>query len=81
MQDEVEWEVIVEDGKKEYEVYLGIEDEEWDCTCGAKDMPLCAYPVPVAIAKKNKTLKTRRRPNSDQGMLVFVLFFSVVMMG
>ena len=55
-QDEVEWEVIVEDGKKEYEVYLGIEDEEWDCTCGAKNMP-CVHICAIAIAKKNNTLK------------------------
>lgn len=55
-QDEAELEAIVQDGKKEYEVYIGIENEEWDCGCSAKRKP-CVHICAVAFAYQEKTFK------------------------
>ena len=54
--EEDEWEAIVVSENKEYEVYLGLQDEEWDCDCHSKE-EVCLHICAVAIAYKNNTLK------------------------
>ena len=42
-QDEKELELIVVHKKIEYEVYIGLEDEEWDCSCSSRAQVLNAW--------------------------------------
>ena len=39
-QDEHEWEILVQEGQKKHEVYIGIDAKEWDCSCGSKIDPI-----------------------------------------
>ena len=54
--DELELEALVVAGKKEYEIYLGFEDEEWDCDCHSTEK-VCEHICAAAIAFRDNTLK------------------------
>ena len=75
VQDELSGRSLSKTGKKEYEVYLGIEDEEWDCTCGAKNMP-CVHICAIAIAKNNTLNQKEDRTVTKAVGVRFVLLSS-----
>ena len=62
--------------ERKIDVYLGMEEEEWDCTCGAKQMP-CVHICAVAIAQEEQKLKKEKDRQVEESVGVrFVLLSS-----
>ena len=55
-QDEEEWEFLVLEESEEYEIYLGIEKEEWDCSCSSR-AKVCSHVCAIAVAFEANTIK------------------------